>query len=67
VYEALPGRGSVTIDEIAVASGLVAEQVLGPLAMLELAGLAQRHESRWRIVRAKAVRAGAKISKARLV
>ena len=54
VYEALPGRGAVTIDEIAVTSGLVAEQVLGPLAMLELAGLAERNESRWRIVRAKA-------------
>lgn len=67
VYEALPGRGAATIDEIAVASGLIAEQVLGPLAMLELAGLAERKESRWRIVRAKAVRAGAKNSGARLV
>jgi len=51
VYEALPGRGAATIDAIAVAAGLVPEQVLGPLAMLELAGLAERHESRWRIVR----------------
>jgi DNA processing protein len=67
VYEALPGRGAASIDEIAVAAGLVAEQVLGPLAMLELAGLAERKESRWRIVRAKAVRAGAKNSGARLV
>jgi DNA processing protein len=67
VYEALPGRGAATVDEIAVASGLVAEQVLGPLAMLELAGLAQRHESRWRIVRAKAARAAATISGGRLV
>lgn len=57
VYEALPGRGAASIDEIAVASGLASEQVLGPLAMLELAGLAERKESRWRIVRAKAVRA----------
>jgi DNA processing protein len=59
VYEALPGRGAATVDEIAVASGLVSEQVLGPLAMLELAGLAERKESRWRIVRAKAVRPAA--------
>jgi len=59
VYEALPGRGAATVDEIAAAAGLVAEQVLGPLAMLELAGLVQRHESRWRIVRAKAVRPAA--------
>ncbi len=54
VYEALPGRGAATVDEIAVASGLVPEQVLGPLAILELAGLVQRHDGRWRIVRAAA-------------
>jgi DNA processing protein len=52
VYEALPGRGAATVDEIAVGSGFVPEQVLGPLAMLELAGLAQRDDGRWRIVRA---------------
>jgi DNA processing protein len=51
VYEALPGRGAATIDEIAVASGLVPEQVLGPLAILEVAGLAERDCGRWRIVR----------------
>ena len=54
VYEALPGRGAATIDQIAVASGLVPEQVLGPLAMLELAGLAECREGRWRIVRSSA-------------
>jgi len=58
VYEALPGRGAATVDQIAVSSGLVPEQVLGPLAMLELAGLVQRHDARWRIVRAGAVPAG---------
>jgi DNA processing protein len=52
VYEALPGRGAATVDEIAVASGLVPEQVLGPLAILEVAGLAKRDCGRWRIVRA---------------
>jgi DNA processing protein len=52
VYEALPGRGAATVDEIAVASGLPPEQVLGPLAILELAGLARRDDGRWRIVRA---------------
>ena len=51
VYEALPGRGAATVDQIAVASGLIPEQVLGPLAMLELAGLVERHDGRWRIVR----------------
>ena len=54
VYEALPGRGAATVDEIAVASGMVPELALGPLAMLELAGLVQRQDGRWRIVRAAA-------------
>ncbi|WP_406816395.1 DNA-processing protein DprA [Mycobacterium sp. M23085] len=53
IYEALPDRGAATVDEIAIASGMVPELALGPLAMLELAGLVQRHEGRWRIVRAR--------------
>jgi DNA processing protein len=52
VFEALPGRGVATVDEIAVAAGLVPEQVLGPLAILEVAGFAERRDGRWRIVRA---------------
>jgi DNA processing protein len=59
VYEALPGRGAATVDEIAVASGLAPEQVLGPLAILEVTGLAQRHDGRWRIVRTSAGQAAA--------
>jgi DNA processing protein len=51
VYEALPGRGAATIDEIAVGSGLAPAQVFGPLAMLEVAGLAEQREGRWRIAR----------------
>ncbi|MBV8862380.1 MAG: DNA-protecting protein DprA [Mycobacterium sp.] len=51
VYEALPGRGAATIDEIAVAAALMPARVLAPLAMLEVAGLAERHDGRWRIVR----------------
>ena len=51
VYEALPGRGVRTADEIAVAAGLPAATVLGPLAMLEIAGLVQREEGRWRLAR----------------
>jgi DNA processing protein len=54
VYEALPGRGTRTSDEIAVASGLPATEVLGPLAMLEIAGLIERHEGRWRLGRKSA-------------
>ncbi|BBZ48687.1 DNA-protecting protein DprA [Mycobacterium heidelbergense] len=54
VYEALPGRGAASVDEIAVASGLPPERVLGPLAILEVAGLALRDDGRWRIVRGAA-------------
>jgi DNA processing protein len=53
VYEALPGRGAATVDQIAVASGLMPGQVLGPLAILEVAGLVKRADGRWQIVRAK--------------
>src|ERR1700759_4722681 len=51
VYEALPGRGVATVDEIAVAAALEPALILAPLAMLELAGLAERDDGRWRIVR----------------
>jgi DNA processing protein len=51
VYEALPGRGVATVDEIAVAAALQSAHILAPLAMLEIAGLAERHDGRWRIVR----------------
>lgn len=57
VYEALPGRGGATVDEIAIASGLVPERVLGPLAMLELAGLAECRDGCWRIVRQRRTKA----------
>lgn len=55
VYEALPTRREATVDQIAVAAGLAPERVLGPLAMLELAGLAERRGGGWRIVRPRAV------------
>lgn len=51
VYEALPGRGVRSADEIAVASGLPPTAVLGPLAMLEIAGLARREDGCWKLVR----------------
>lgn len=53
VYEALPGRGTATVDQIAVAAGLAAGRVLGPLATLEVVGLAERQDGCWRIVRQK--------------
>lgn len=51
VYEALPARGATTVDEIALASGLPAASVLGPLALLEVSGLIQRDDGRWRLAR----------------
>jgi DNA processing protein len=51
VYEALPGRGVASVDEIAIAAALEPARVLAPLAMLEIAGLAERHDGCWRIVR----------------
>lgn len=54
VYEALPARAARTPDEIAVAAGLPAAAVLGPLAMLEIAGLVRRQDGAWRISRGSA-------------
>jgi DNA processing protein len=48
-YEALPARGARTADQIAVASGIPAEQLFGPLTVLELAGLVIRREGRWKL------------------
>ena len=51
VYEALPGRGSATVDEIAIVAAVDPARILASLAMLELAGLAEREDGCWRIVR----------------
>lgn len=51
VYEALPARAARTADEIAVAAGIPATAVLGPLAMLEIAGLVEGRGGTWRINR----------------
>jgi DNA processing protein len=51
VYEALPGRGTATVDEIAVAAAMAPARILAPLAMLEIAGLVERRDGSWRIVR----------------
>ena len=50
VYEALPGRGTVTAADVIAESGLLGPQVLAALAVLELHGLAQRDGPRWRRV-----------------
>ena len=53
VYEALPARGARTPDQIAIGAGLPATSVLGPLAMLEIAGLIECREGQWRLARRK--------------
>lgn len=49
VYDALPARGARTVDELAVASGLPPKLVLGPLSMLEIAGLVVCQGGRWKL------------------
>jgi DNA processing protein len=49
VYDAFPARGARTVDEIAVASGLPPTQVLGPLSLLEIAGLVVCQGGRWKL------------------
>lgn len=51
VYEALPARAARTVDQLAVGAGIPASALLGPLAMLELAGLVERQEGKWRLAR----------------
>jgi DNA processing protein len=53
VYEALPRRGARTTDEVAVAAGLPAVAVLGQLALLEVDGLVEREDGRWRLARSR--------------
>ncbi|MCV7193906.1 DNA-processing protein DprA [Mycolicibacterium brumae] len=58
VYEALPGRGAATVEQIALGAALPPEQVLGPLALLELSGLAESRDGRWRIRRERGLDRG---------
>lgn len=58
IYEALPGRGLRTPDQIAVAAGVPPTDVLGPLAMLEIAGLVARQEGRWKLASVPVRRGG---------
>jgi len=51
VFDALPGRGRRSVDQIAVASGLAPTHVLGPLSMLELQGLVTREDGWWKLAR----------------
>ncbi|MGE5695649.1 MAG: DNA-processing protein DprA [Candidatus Sericytochromatia bacterium] len=49
VYEALPGRGARSADELSIESGLPIATLQGQLALLELAGLVAQSDGRWRL------------------
>ena len=51
VYEALPGRGTRTLDEIAVVAGLPVTDVVGPLTMLDVRGLVTQVQGSWRLAK----------------
>ena len=51
VYEALPRRGSRTVDEIAFAAGLPVTDVLGPLTMLDVRGLVTQVDGCWKLAK----------------
>ena len=48
VYDSLPARGYSSVDELVNESGLLATQVMGSLAVLELHSLAKRDGAEWR-------------------
>lgn len=56
VFEALPGRGARSVDEIAVAAGIPATDVLGPLTMLNVRGLAVQQDGCWKLAKRLAKR-----------
>lgn len=56
VYEALPGRGSASIQQLIAESGLTSGQVQGALAILELEELVVDADGGWKIRRSGRVR-----------
>ncbi len=49
VHDAIPGRGLVTVDEIAYAAGLGVPAVRSALASMEIAGLVCGDGGGWRL------------------
>ncbi|MFN8226341.1 MAG: DNA-processing protein DprA [Mycobacterium sp.] len=50
VHEAFPARGLRSAEDLALEAALPVQQILGPLAMLEVAGLVEKIDGRWRLV-----------------
>ncbi|KRE31990.1 DNA protecting protein DprA [Mycobacterium sp. Soil538] len=53
VFEALPGRGTRSIEDIAVVAGRPVADVVGPLTMLDIKGLVTQDNGDWKLVRRK--------------
>jgi DNA processing protein len=51
VYDSLPTKGRVCVEDLVTESGLPANQVLGSLAILEVHGLAMREGPEWRRIK----------------
>ncbi|TRW80732.1 DNA-protecting protein DprA [Mycolicibacterium sp. 018/SC-01/001] len=51
VYEALPGRGTRAVDQIAVAAGMPETAVIGQLTMLDIRGLVTQQDGEWKVRR----------------
>jgi DNA processing protein len=48
VYDSLPAHGYCSVEDLVTESGLLATQVMGSLAVLDLHGLATRSGTQWR-------------------
>lgn len=51
VHEAFPARGLRSAEQLALDAALPVSQILGPLAMLEVSGLVEKVDGRWRLIR----------------
>lgn len=51
VYEALPGRGSRSVEQIAVAAGMRETDVIGQLTMLDIRGMVAQQDGEWKLLR----------------
>ncbi len=51
IYEAFPARGLRSAEQLAVGAALPVPMILGPLAVLEVSGLVEQVDGRWRLAR----------------
>ena len=51
IYEAFGARGLRSAEQLAVGAALPVPMILGPLAVLEVSGLVEQVDGRWRLAR----------------